>query len=103
MKLQLVVLSMVFLLSFRTSAHKHDDNSLPLLPVGQHVTIEYGEVAPGAEETLDEAFFEVMQAGVDTYALSMWWPHMQHTADTIDLSELKSFLEITRFFVENAL
>ncbi|MDX1992102.1 MAG: hypothetical protein SF029_06920 [bacterium] len=96
MKLQLVVLSMVFLLSFSTSAHENDNDSLPLLPPGQHVTIEYGEVAPGAEDTLDDAFFEIVQAGSDTYALSMWWSLMQPINQTVDLEELQGFLEIMR-------
>lgn len=73
--------------------------SLPLLPPGQHITIEYGQVMPGEEGTLEDAFFEVITEGaVDTYHLSFYWQALQPTSGDIDLGPLRESLRILEAF-----
>lgn len=96
----LPVLIGVILVTLTNSAQDNlTADLLPLLPPGQHISIEYGQVMPGAESTLEDAYFEVITAGVvETYHLSIYWRALQPTSAEIDLGPLRESLRILDVF-----
>jgi len=97
--IKLLLLVSILLLTGITYAQETlNPATLPLLPEGQHVTIEYGEVDPTASGTLDDAFIEVLSGGVYSYTLTVYWLALQPTSDEITLAPLTDSLTILEAF-----
>ena len=70
------------------------DDALPLLAPGTHIGAIYSEGSPDAAAATNQAFSDVIAAGLDVYEVSMYWSMLEPTPGKIDTSTLDSFLTL---------
>ncbi len=65
---------------------------LSLLPPGQHVTIFNALGEPDAYQTIQNAFGQCLNRGIDTYVIFERWNQIESTPGVIDITELQNEL-----------
>jgi hypothetical protein len=65
---------------------------LSLLPPGQHVTVFNALGEPGAYQTIQNAFMQCLNCGIDTFVVFERWNQIESTPGVIDISNLQAEL-----------
>lgn len=67
---------------------------LPLLPAGTHLGVIYTDEGGDATPLLEAAFGRCLEAGLDTYELSVPWDLLEPTPGAIDVTPLEHWLDV---------
>jgi hypothetical protein len=80
-------------------------DALPLLGAGTYVAVSYSDPTPEAAAIVDQAFGELISAGVNAYELNLTWADLEPSPGVIDTMFLRDLLntlqsaDLTPYFV----
>lgn len=95
------LIGLILILPTLSSAQIDSGNSLPLLEDDQAIGLVYSDTVPEAKDVLDNAYGEMLTAGLNGIALAFFWEDLEPSPGEYDTALLETYLELTELFDMN--